>query len=44
MKLTLDIVLLAFVVAGTMGLGFAEVGGAMWSGFLQMLRRIGLLS
>ena len=38
------LVLLVFVVAGTMGLGFAEVGGAMWASFKSLLARIGILS
>lgn len=37
-------VLLAFVVAGTLGIGFAEIGGGVWGAIQNMLRSIGVLS
>ena len=43
-SLTIPVVLLIFVVAGTMGLGFAEIGGGLWSAVLNMLRSVGVLS
>lgn len=38
------IVLLAFVVCGTLGVGFTEIGGAVWAGLLNLLGKLGVLS
>lgn len=38
------LILLAFVVAGTLGVGFAEIGGGVWSAIQNMLRSVGVLS
>ncbi|KAK5092457.1 hypothetical protein LTR70_005418 [Exophiala xenobiotica] len=38
------LILLAFVVAGTLGIGFAEIGGGVWTAIQNMLRSIGVLS
>ena len=37
-------VLLAFVVAGTLGVGFAEIGGGVWGAVQNMLRTLGIMS
>lgn len=38
------IVLLAFVVAGTLGVGFSEIGGAVYSALKGLLAKVGVLS
>ncbi|KAK5936702.1 hypothetical protein PMZ80_011073 [Knufia obscura] len=38
------LIFLAFVVAGTLGVGFAEIGGGVWGFILNMLRTVGVLS